>query len=100
MYVYVYAAGVLVLYVGLTRCLCVCLQAPKATVDELSVVSSSCYRLNSLQLRAILSRYRPARDEPAISPDLVENIVRVSRGGSHRRVRVNYGRDCIVRCLG
>ena len=56
-------------------------QAPKATVDELSVVSSSCYRLNSLQLRAILSRYRPARDEPAISPDLVENIVRVSRLG-------------------
>ena len=64
---------------GADVAVCVCVwQAPKATVDELSVVSSSCYRLNSLQLRAILSRYRPARDEPAISPDLVESIVKVS----------------------
>ncbi|XP_043225985.1 afadin-like isoform X3 [Amphibalanus amphitrite] len=76
------------------------LTAPKATVDELSVVSSSCYRLNSLQLRAILSRYRPARDEPAISPDLVENIVRMAEGTSDelarqdgRQVRLEEDRD-------
>lgn len=57
-------------------------QAPKSCVDELSAVASACYRLNSLQLRALLSRYRPARDEPAIAADLVEGIVRVSAGAA------------------
>ncbi|XP_037079285.1 LOW QUALITY PROTEIN: afadin-like [Pollicipes pollicipes] len=63
------------------------LTAPKATVEDLSVVTSSCYRLNSLQLRALLGRYRPGRDEPSIAPEIIENIVRMAEGTSDELAR-------------
>ena len=61
-------------------------QAPKNNVDDLTGITSTCYKLNSLQLRAMLERYQPAADEPArIPPQLIDNIVRVSWRGSSRR---------------
>ena len=48
-------------------------------MDDLTGITNACYKLNSLQLRAMLERYQPAPDEPArIPPQLIDNIVRVS----------------------
>ncbi|XP_014251029.1 afadin isoform X2 [Cimex lectularius] len=54
------------------------LQAPKYTCDDLATLSSTCYKLNSLQLRALLQRYQPTPDEPRIPHDIVDNVVRVA----------------------
>ena len=55
-------------------------QAPKSSGEDVAVISSTCFKLNSLQLRALLEAYAPALDEPPIPQDLVDNVVAV-RGG-------------------
>ena len=39
------------------------LQAPKNSHGDINSISSACYKLNSVQLRALLENYRPAADE-------------------------------------
>lgn len=39
------------------------LQAPKNSHGDINSLSSACYKLNSVQLRALLENYRPAADE-------------------------------------
>lgn len=60
------------------------LQSPKNTAEQLIETASSCFKLNSLQLRALLERYRPSPQdgEPAnaIPPQLIQHIVRVAEG--------------------
>lgn len=53
-------------------------QAPKYTGDELAELTSTCFKLNSLQLRALLHKYQPTPDEPRLPHDVIENVVRVS----------------------
>ncbi|KAF0290737.1 Afadin [Amphibalanus amphitrite] len=77
------------------------LTAPKNNVDDLTGITSTCYKLNSLQLRAMLERYQPAADEPAkIPPQLIDNIVRIAESTSDelarqdgRPVRLEESRD-------
>ncbi|XP_058809289.1 uncharacterized protein LOC131674567 [Phymastichus coffea] len=54
------------------------LQSPKYNPEELAALSSSCFKLNSLQVRALLQKYQPAADEPRLPPELIENVVRVA----------------------
>lgn len=54
------------------------LQAPKYNAEELATLSSTCFKLNSLQVRALLQKYQPAPDEPRLPAELIENVVRVS----------------------
>ncbi|XP_063220039.1 afadin isoform X2 [Bacillus rossius redtenbacheri] len=54
------------------------LQAPKYNADDLANLSSTCFKLNSLQLRALLTKYQPAPDEPRIPQELIENVVRAA----------------------
>ena len=57
------------------------LQSPKTTAEQLIETASSCFKLNSLQLRALLERYRSQEGaEPPIPPQLVQHIVRVAEG--------------------
>ncbi|XP_046450063.1 afadin-like isoform X3 [Daphnia pulex] len=60
------------------------LQSPKNTAEQLVETASSCFKLNSLQLRALLERYRPSPQdgEPAnaIPAQLIQHIVRVAEG--------------------
>ena len=57
----------------------VLLESEKATTDVVADLSSSCFKLNSLQLRALLQNYKPARDELQISPELLERAVLVAQ---------------------
>ena len=54
------------------------LQAPKACADDITGISSTCFKLNSLQLRALLQNYVPGMGEPRIPHDLIEKIVQVT----------------------
>ncbi|KAL1139052.1 hypothetical protein AAG570_009113 [Ranatra chinensis] len=54
------------------------LQAPKYSCDDLATLSSTCFKLNSLQLRALLQKYQPTPDEPRIPHDIIDNVVRVA----------------------
>ncbi|CAG2054200.1 unnamed protein product, partial [Timema podura] len=54
------------------------LQAPKYNAEDLSTLSSTCFKLNSLQLRALLSKYQSTPEEPRLPQELIENVVRVA----------------------
>lgn len=54
------------------------LHAQKSAPDDIATISSTCFKLNSLQLRALLEKYQPAPDEPRIPQDLVDNVVAVA----------------------
>ena len=55
------------------------LQASKSTPEDIATLSSTCFKLNSLQLEPLLSRYQPAEHEAPISKELIQTIVRVAR---------------------
>ncbi|XP_050542344.1 afadin isoform X2 [Daktulosphaira vitifoliae] len=54
------------------------LNAPKYTGEDLASITSTCFKLNSLQLKALLVRYQPAHDEPRLPHELIDNVVRVA----------------------
>ncbi|KAG8238214.1 hypothetical protein J437_LFUL018258, partial [Ladona fulva] len=68
------------------------LQAPKYNAEELRAISSTCFKLNSLQLRALLTNYQHAPDEPRIPMELVENVIRVAENVCDDLIR-NEGRE-------
>ena len=71
------------------------LQARKGTPEDIATLSSTCFKLNSLQLKELLSRYTPAENEAPISGELIDTIVRVAENtvdeltrGEGRQVRL------------
>ncbi|XP_071440496.1 uncharacterized protein [Hetaerina americana] len=68
------------------------LQAPKYNAEDLCAINSACFKLNSLQLRVLLTNYQHAPDERRIPMDLVENVVRVAENVCDDLVR-NEGRE-------
>ena len=53
------------------------LETPKR-FDHLAALGSTCYKLNSLQVRDLLSRYQPEPGEEPPSPDLIANVANVA----------------------
>ncbi|XP_066594472.1 uncharacterized protein cno isoform X2 [Prorops nasuta] len=68
------------------------LQAPKYNAEELATLSSTCFKLNSLQVRALLQKYQPAADEPRLPAELIENVVKVAESVADTLVRAD-GRE-------
>jgi afadin len=71
------------------------LQARKGTAEDIATLSSTCFKLNSFQLKSLLSRYQPAENEPPINNELIDTIVRVAQNtvdeltkGEGRQVRL------------
>jgi len=71
------------------------LQARKGTAEDIATLSSTCFKLNSLQLKCLLSRYQPAPDEAPINNEMIDTIVRVAENtvdeltrGEGRQVRL------------
>ena len=54
------------------------LQAPKSSPDDIASISSTCFKLNSHQLRVLLQNYIPSPGEPRIPQDLIESVVQVA----------------------
>merc|ERR1719397_1197708 len=47
--------------------------------EDIASLSSTCFKLNSLQLESLLSRYQPADHEAPIEKELIDTIVRVAQ---------------------
>ncbi|XP_047737139.1 afadin [Hyalella azteca] len=54
------------------------LTAPKSSPEDITSISSSCFKLNSLQLRALLDKYEPEPGEPPVPLGLKESVVAVA----------------------
>ncbi|GAB1603000.1 afadin-like isoform X2 [Argonauta hians] len=55
------------------------LQAPKNNNDDIANISSTCFKLNSLQVQALLQNYIPEHNEPRIPQSLIDRVVAVAR---------------------
>ena len=68
------------------------LEAPKSNPDDIANISSTCFKLNSLQLRALLESYMPAPGEPHIPGELLQRVVAVAQSMSDELLR-SEGRE-------
>ncbi|KAK2145409.1 hypothetical protein LSH36_684g01025 [Paralvinella palmiformis] len=68
------------------------LEAPKSNPDDIANISSTCFKLNSLQLRALLESYMPAPGEPHIPSELLQRVVAVAQSMSDELLR-SEGRE-------
>ena len=68
------------------------LEAPKGSADDILGISSTCFKLNSLQLRALLQYYIPSAGEARIAPELIMRVVSVAQNTADELTRSD-GRD-------
>ena len=68
------------------------MQAPKSSADDITNISSTCFKLNSMQLRALLTRYIPEPDEPGVSSAFVERVVSIAENMADELTRTD-GRE-------
>uniref|UniRef100_A0A6A7FPY9 Afadin-like n=1 Tax=Hirondellea gigas TaxID=1518452 RepID=A0A6A7FPY9_9CRUS len=68
------------------------LTAAKSCPEDIASISSSCFKLNSLQLRALLDNYMLEPGEPPIPHDLRDSIVAVAESTADGLARVD-GRE-------
>ncbi|XP_006871245.1 PREDICTED: afadin-like [Chrysochloris asiatica] len=59
----------------------------KYAPDDIPSINSTCFKLNSLQLQALLQNYHCAPDEPFIPTDLIENVVAVAENTADELAR-------------
>lgn len=77
------------------------LQAPKQSAEDIANISGTCFKLNSLQLRALLSQYIPSeRDgERPIPNELIDKVVQVAHSTADEvniPVLVVSGNSCYI----
>ncbi|XP_025829531.1 afadin isoform X10 [Agrilus planipennis] len=68
------------------------LQAPKSTAEELANLSAACFKLNSLQLRALLTQYKAEPGEQVAPPAMLEQAARAAEGVADELARAE-GRE-------
>ncbi|XP_054578555.1 afadin isoform X6 [Eptesicus fuscus] len=59
----------------------------KYAPEDVPNINSTCFKLNSLQLQALLQNYHCAPDEPFIPTDLIENVVAVAENTADELAR-------------
>ncbi|XP_044277150.1 afadin isoform X10 [Varanus komodoensis] len=64
----------------------------KYSPEDIPSINSTCFKLNSLQLHALLQNYHCAPDEPFIPTELIENVVAVAENTADELARSD-GRD-------
>ncbi|CAG7837489.1 unnamed protein product [Allacma fusca] len=65
------------------------LQSPKNTPEELATTASSCFKLNSLQLRCLLMKYQYEADEVPVPSDILDNVIRVAENTVDEVIRTD-----------
>jgi afadin len=68
------------------------LQSPKSNAEDISNITSKCFKLNSLQLRALLERYETTLSETPIPRELIESVVKVAENTADELARTD-GRE-------
>ncbi|KAM6912204.1 afadin [Xenentodon cancila] len=64
----------------------------KYSVRDAKDIQSTCFKLNSLQLRMLLAGYLYAANEPHVPPDLIDAVVRTAESLADNLIR-SEGRD-------
>ncbi|XP_058611521.1 afadin isoform X10 [Onychostoma macrolepis] len=59
----------------------------KYTMQDVQNINNTCFKLNSLQLNALLSNYHCAPDEPYIPPELIDHVVAVAENTADELAR-------------
>ncbi|XP_077203442.1 afadin isoform X9 [Paroedura picta] len=59
----------------------------KYSPEDIPSINSTCFKLNSLQLHALLQNYHCAPDEPFIPTELIENVVAVAENTADELAR-------------
>ncbi|XP_041106416.1 afadin-like isoform X3 [Polyodon spathula] len=59
----------------------------KYSMQDVPNINNTCFKLNSLQLQALLQNYHCAPDEPNIPPDLMEKVVAVAENTADELAR-------------
>ncbi|XP_042638192.1 afadin [Orycteropus afer afer] len=59
----------------------------KYAPGDIANINSTCFKLNSLQLQALLQNYHCAPDEPFVPTDLIENVVAVAENTADELAR-------------
>lgn len=68
------------------------LQSSKSNPEDINSITSTCFKLNSLQLRAIFDQYELSPNEMPIPRDLIDSIIKVAESTSDELAR-NDGRE-------
>ena len=72
------------------------LQAPKHNLNDVAEISSTCFKLNSLQLRALLEQYEGEDPrEPPIPQELIERVVIMAEENADQLTRED-GREVML----
>ncbi|XP_060687637.1 afadin isoform X3 [Hemiscyllium ocellatum] len=59
----------------------------KYLAEDISNINNTCFKLNSLQLQALLQSYHCAQDEPYIPQELIENVVALAENTADELAR-------------
>lgn len=68
------------------------LQSPKCTAEDLAGISATCFKLNSLQLAALLMQYKAEAGEKLASPSLLEQAAKAAESVADELARAE-GRE-------
>lgn len=68
------------------------LQAPKCTPEDLANLSAACFKLNSLQLGALLMQYKPEPGEKIAAPSMLEQAAKAAENVADELARAE-GRE-------
>ncbi|CAH1117411.1 unnamed protein product [Phaedon cochleariae] len=68
------------------------LQAPKSAPEDLASLSAVCFKLNSVQMGALLMQYKPEPGETLASPSLLEQAAKAAEGVADELARAE-GRE-------
>ncbi|BFZ25291.1 hypothetical protein BsWGS_28330 [Bradybaena similaris] len=72
------------------------LQASKASSDDITNISSTCFKLNSLQLRSLLTHYLPEPHEPPVSVAFIERVVSIAENMADELTRTDGREVCLL----
>ncbi|KAI5615094.1 afadin isoform X6, partial [Silurus asotus] len=59
----------------------------KYSMQDVQTINNTCFKLNSLQLNALMSNYHCAPDEPYIPPELIDHVVAVAENTADELAR-------------
>ncbi|XP_058235006.1 afadin isoform X9 [Hemibagrus wyckioides] len=59
----------------------------KYSMQDVQNINNTCFKLNSLQLNALMSNYHCAPDEPYIPPELIDHVVAVAENTADELAR-------------
>ncbi|KAK3098166.1 hypothetical protein FSP39_016827 [Pinctada imbricata] len=68
------------------------LQAAKSSPDDITNITSTCFKLNSYQVRELLVKYISEPDEPPIPQSLIEGVVKIAENMADAQIK-NDGRE-------